>query len=65
MSNTWNTESDDLFAEELTDAELDDVQGGSTVLNLGYYAPDITQVQEQVAAFNFDSTVVQIASQNA
>jgi bacteriocin-like protein len=61
MDNTWDTE--DL--EELTDAELAEVEGGSTVFNAGYYAPYITQVQEQVAAFNFDSTVVQIASQNA
>jgi len=65
MSNTWNTESDDLFAEELSDAELADVQGGSYVENYGLYAPYVTQVQEQVAAYNFGSTVVQIASQNA
>jgi len=63
MSNTWNTESDNL--EELTDAELAEVEGGSTVFNAGYYAPYITQVQEQVAEYNFGSTVVQIASQNA
>jgi hypothetical protein len=67
MSNdTWNTESDNLFAEELSDAELADVQGGSYVFNFGgVYAPYITQVQEQVAFGNVYSTVVQSASQNA
>jgi hypothetical protein len=65
MSNTWNTESDDLFAEELTDAELADVQGGSYVENYGYYIPEITQIQQQYAIGNYGSTIVQIASQNA
>jgi len=60
-NTTWDTEN----LEELTDAELAEIDGGSNVLNFGYYAPYVTQVQEQVAAYNFDSTVVQIASQNA
>lgn len=58
-----NLDSDTLDAEELSDAELTDVQGA------GYgfpYAPqDILQIQEQVADGNYGSVVVQNANQTA
>jgi len=60
-NNTWDSEN----LEELTDAELAEIDGGSNVLNFGYYYPEITQVQQQYAIGNYGSTIVQIASQNA
>jgi len=60
-NNTWD--SDNL--EELTDAELAEVEGGSYVENYGFYYPEITQIQQQYAIGNYGSTIVQIASQNA
>jgi len=60
-NNTWD--SDNL--EELTDAELAEIDGGSYVVNFGDYYPYITQVQQQYAIGNAYSTVVQAASQNA
>ena len=58
-----NLDSDSLDVEELSDAELTDVQGA------GYgfvYSPDeILQIQEQVANGNYGSIVVQNANQTA
>jgi len=64
MSNNWNVESDFLDVEELSDAELTDVQGAGG----GFYFPygeDITQVQEQFANGNYGSIVLQNANQTA
>ena len=63
MSNTFNNESENQF-EELTDAELAQVEGGSYVINYGYYLPSISQQQIQVAAGNY-GYVTQIAEQSA
>lgn len=59
-----NLDADSLEAEELSDAELTDVQGAGGFPYFSY-GEEITQVQEQIAIGNVDSVVIQNAKQTA